>query len=369
VVQCQLEPDVKLSDLSISTRFIILLCGIVAVTAFSARSFYVRQERADLQLRLQEKAAFINKAYAFLISGALARNDDIGLLQIVNSLEDEKEITSVIVVDQKNEIRYHADPDKTGRILEDPLVKQALETGQASMHTFTNAGGPALALICPLKSPESSQPMGVVRIDLTYRQIDQQVNASKQHYWIIMVGSLITSAGLVMMFVGKWILTPLTQMRSAMGTIQTSSPEPTLAETPDEIGQTSKAINELMVRFKTEWQQQWGQQHQRSEQEKAWIQQLTRSFLPDARLMIADKDNRVLSDTGNGAGSKTVKSHLMDLIKDANFSNLLTTAFHKEGEVVRGSVSFENKNYLASIISVPLQQSLVVKTLIALQPY
>jgi len=51
-----------------------------------------------------------------------------------------------------------------------------------------------------------------------------------------------------------------------------------------------------------------------------------------------------------------------------NFANLLTNAFRQEGQVVRGAVVFENKNYQAAILSVPAQQSVTVKTLIALQP-
>jgi hypothetical protein len=359
----------KLNDLNLSNRFTLLLGGIVLMTALSARTFYTRQERSDLQLRLQEKAAFINKFYSFLIADALVRKDDITLLQVVNSLEEDQEISSVIVVDQRAAVRYHADPHKIGMLIDDTLIKNALQTGQPMMMSYTNGGGHALALICPLKVSSGSAPLGAVRIDLTYRRVEQQVAASQQRYWFIILGTLVTTAGLVIVCVNKWILLPLQSLRTALGAINTSLPEPNLPETADEMGETYRAVNDLIVRFKTEWQQQWSQQQNRGEQEKLWIHQLARSFMPDARLLIANKDNRVIADTGNGVPSKTIQRHLLDLIKDANFATLLTSAFQKEGDVVRGQVSFEDKTYLASVISVPVQQSQVVKTLIALQPY
>src|SRR5258708_15956572 len=163
--------NIHIKQYSLSTRFVVLLVGSVAMTAFSARSFYVRQERTDLQMHLQEKAAFINKAYSFLIADALIRKDDISLLQVVNSLEEEKDVISVVVVDQRDEIRYHGDAHKIGLVFDDPLVKNGLQTGQALMMPYSNSGGQALALVSPLKVPSVAQPLGAVRIDLTYRQI------------------------------------------------------------------------------------------------------------------------------------------------------------------------------------------------------
>jgi hypothetical protein len=145
-------------------------------------------------------------------------------------------------------------------------------------------------------------------------------------------------------------------------------PEPNLPNLPDEFGPVHLAINDLVVRFKAELQHQTLNQQVRGEQEKAWVRQLVGTFVPQARLILADKDNRVLSDSVNGAPTRSEKRHLLDLIKDVNFATLLSNAFQKEGEVVQGPVIFQDASYQASVLSVPTQQSVIVKTLIALQP-
>jgi hypothetical protein len=127
-------------------------------------------------------------------------------------------------------------------------------------------------------------------------------------------------------------------------------------------------LNDLLVRIKNEWKHQGTRQLRREEQEKAWIQQLVKSFLPDARIIVADRDNRVIADTGSNGTSRHTPRHLMDLIKDSDFATLLNTAFQKEGEFVKGAVTLQSKNYQASILNVPVKQSVIVKTLIALKP-
>ena len=60
-------------------------------------------------------------------------------------------------------------------------------------------------------------------------------------------------------------------------------------------------------------------------------------------------------------------AHLLDLITDGNFANLLNAAFQQEGEAVRGGVTFQDRSYEAAILSLPSAQVLRVKTLIALK--
>jgi len=359
----------------LSVRFGILTGAIIVLIAFSAQMFFSHQERTDLEHRLQEKSTFINSFYSYLIADALMRKDDVTLLQVVNRLEQDEEITSVIVVDQSDEVRYHADPQKMGTSLDDPIVKQVLHSGDAIMVSYQNSGGKALGIVSPLKIQGTAHAIGAVRIDLTFRRIDNQLLKPRHRFWFVVLGSLVSSIGFMLACVKRWVTGPLDQLRAAFAAVNAATPEPNLPESPDEVGQVYAAANELILRFKNEIQQQWSGQQTRAEQEKAWIQRLVVSFLPEARIIIADKDNRVISDTGNGASARSEKAppagrqvHLLDLIKDANFATLLTGAFQREGEVVRGPVMFQDHTYQASILSVPLQQSIAVKTLIALQP-
>ena len=114
---------------SLFNRLVILTGFLTMSSIVLAEIYFMHHERAILELGLRDKINFITNYYALGIAEALQRNDDIMLQQVINGLEQDHDVTSVIVVDGDGEIRYDVDSDKVGTILEDSLVKKALETG------------------------------------------------------------------------------------------------------------------------------------------------------------------------------------------------------------------------------------------------
>ena len=365
-----------LAKLTLPQRLIAIGAVMGLIVALTAVVFFQRQEHGLLDLRLREKAAFVNNFYSFLIADSLQRKDDVTLLQVVNRLEEDPEITAVIVVDQNGDVRYHADTQKTGTKWDDPLVLNTLKTGDAVASSFVNSGGRALALVSPLKVQGNPQPIGAVRIEFTYRHIENQISRSESGFLFVALGAVTFAVGCLFFMLDRSLLRPLSQLRQAVASLNPMTLDTPLPQTSDEFGEVNMALNDLMAKIRAELQRQQALSLQLGDQEKRWVAQLAQSFLPDARVIIADKDNRVLSDTGNGGGEPRPTSgepgaegrHLLDLIKDANFATLLNNAFQQEGDVVRGPVTLQDHSYQAAILSVPFHQTLTVKTLIALRP-
>src|SRR5690348_1172581 len=163
--------------LSLFTKFTLLSGLLVFVSIYMAESYFLRHERTMLELQLRDKINFISNYYALGVAEALQHDDDVMLQQIVSGLEQDPDITSVIVVDGKSNIRYHSDPEKIGETLDDSLVKRALQTGEAIATPITNAGGKALELVTPLKARGQAAPLGVVRLQVTYHHIEDEVHS------------------------------------------------------------------------------------------------------------------------------------------------------------------------------------------------
>ncbi len=353
----------------LAVRFVVLTCAFILLTAVSAQLFFSRQARTDLEQRLQEKSIFINSFYSYLIADALVRKDDVTLLQVVSRLEQDEEITSVIVVDNRNEVRYHADPDKMGTKFDDQVVINVLKTGAAVMLNYKNSGGRALGIVSPLKIQGGAPAIGVVRIDLTFRRIDNQLSKPMNRYWFVVLGSLVSCSGLMMAFLNRWVSSPLDRLRASFTAVSTTSPDTYFINTGDEFGPVNLAAMDMVARFRNDMQQQSSAYQTRAEQEKAWIYGLARSLFPEGRILIVDKDNLLISDTAHTLPPPgKQRTHLLDLIKDSSFATLLADAFQKEGTLIRGPVKIQDKSFMTSILSLPLKQAIVVKTLIALQP-
>jgi sensor histidine kinase regulating citrate/malate metabolism len=348
-------------------RFGAVAAILVVVVALAAQTYFARKEYTALETRLSEKIDFLRKFYAYLIADCLRRKDDIMLQQVINGLEEDQEITSVVVTDARQQVRYADDPQKIGTLSNDPLAKRVLAGGEGVMAPFQNSGGKALALVSPLKVAGNPAPIGAVRFELTYHRIDQQIKEARENFHMVVLGNLIFCISILLWCIQRWVLAPLHTAKNYLSSINPMTLEANLPESSNDFGQINAALNELALRFRSEWQTQQTQELSRAEQEKRWVAQLARSLLSDARVLVVDKNNRILLDSQDSAGRTAGAPHLLDLITDQQFANLVTAAFQKEGEVVRGPVQFQDTSYAASVYCVPGNQSVLVKTLIALR--
>ena len=316
----------------------------------------LKLDRRNLSMRLIEKANFINNYYVPSMAEALATKDDVRLWQYIGRLEEDREITSVVVLGDKGEVRYHRETDKIGTPWEEDNTLKVLKSGEALLTSFKNAGGQALLLVSPLKIQGVSEPIGALRLELTYNHVEEIIRTALGQFLPVAL-VLILVGGAVMFALSSWSLSaPLKNLQENIASINPASPEATLPESRDEWGRIYQALNDFILRLKSERQSFEGQEVRLAEQEKRLIDQWLRPLLPDRMILAADKDNRLIP------GSQ----HLMDLIADGNFATLVTTAFQKEGEMVQGDVAYEGKPYRAAVVSIPGEQSLAVKTLIVL---
>jgi len=364
---------VKLFPLALFTK-ITLLAGILALVCIgTSQLYFARHERAALQLRLTEKANFVTNFYAFLIADALSRNDDVTLQQVITRLEEDAEVASVVVVDERREVRYHADPEKVATILDDPLLLKSFESGDGVASQSQNRDG--MTLVCPLKVRGRTAPMGAVRIEFTYNHINSTVRKGQASF-------LMVSFGILSMFVGgmhwglrRWVIRPMGRLRAGLSNINPVMLDAGLPEPKTEWGEINGAINQLLTRIRAEWDSTRSGQAVQADSERRWVERLALAFMPDIRILAADRDNRILTDTGltsgqemGGDGASAVGSHLLDLLSDETFASLMTNAFKSEGQVVRGQVTFQTLPYDAAIVRAPEEEARLVKTVIALRP-
>jgi hypothetical protein len=344
---------------------VVMTLGIV----LASQHLLMKQARAGMESRIAEKAAFINHYYAARIAEALQHNDDVSLQQDISQLEEDPEITSVIVVDANSEIRYHSDPQKLGTKWDDPLIQKAMETGDGVMSPFTDSGGRALALVSPLKVQGKPIPLGVVRIDLTYRHVSDQLSRFDNSFHMAVLGYISVSIGFILIFVRRWLIFPLTWIEQQVTALSLTASEPNLPETSDEFGQLAKALNDMLIRFRTQLQDQMGTGAANPlEIERDLVGRIMRTFFPKSLIFISDRDNRIIAGSKEALPAGARSDHVLDLITDKNFGNLVAAAFQKEGESAQGKINFHGKPFIAGILCVPAHESKLVKTLIVLQP-
>jgi sensor histidine kinase regulating citrate/malate metabolism len=178
-------------DWTLSRRLVGAAVLLVVMTSTTVEMYFLHSTRIAMERRLQEKVDFINRFYVNSIADALSSQDDVRLLQDINRLEEDQEITSVVVVDQAGDIRYHSDPEKIGAHFDDALVEETLKSGEGSVNFMKNSGGKALVLASPFRIRGQAKPLGAVRMELTYRSIQRQLDITKRNYLVFLVGLLM----------------------------------------------------------------------------------------------------------------------------------------------------------------------------------
>jgi hypothetical protein len=164
------------------------------------------------------------------------------------------------------------------------------------------------------------------------------------------------------------VLTPLAQLHGEVMKINPSLLESNLPETEDEFGAVNKSINGLLARLKTEWSAQKEALTLKTNEESLLMEQLIGSLFPHSRYLLVDKDNRIVSDSGRVVALAPHEApHLLDILEDAHFSNLVTQAMEHEGVTARGPVSFETQPYEAAVLRIPQGQSKLIRIVIVLR--
>jgi len=358
----------RLKESLIGPISLITLC-IIVMSAVMMQGFLVWQEQRILESRLREKATFINNFYSYWVADSLVHKDDVALQQIITRLEQDPEVVSILVIDNHKEVRYSVDSSKIGTVWEDPLVNNALQSGDGIASTTKGNNGKALILVSPLKTQGQSAPIGAVRIEFTFSSIQNQIYGSMMRFLQLLVGLLIAGVGLMILFFQKWVLYPLFVLKEMISSLNPLALEANFPETPDEFGQVHRAMNDFIIRIKADYQNQPLPGTEKAGQERLLTEEILKAFLPGTRLLLAGSNNQVVSDTGESSDAgTTVQAHLLDLITDKAFGALLSEAFQQEGSTMRGAVTFQDKLYQAIIWRIPSSQPTSIRTIIALEP-
>lgn len=354
----------KYLHIPFSRRFGLLGGLAFMLVILVAHVYYSQRTEGVLKVRLIEKAQFINTFLAFPFSLAINTKDDVSLIQVASELEKQPDILSVILADADGEVRYSADQNKIGDIVGDQEMLKVLKSGQMEMITYFTGGGEATALIAPLIIQGRAKPLGVVRTDVTYKRINESVQQMRDGFFMYAIGIYIFCMTLTMTALRLWVSRPILLLKAYLHTLTPATIEANLPEGPDEFGQLNAGLNELIMRFKSELQTVAMQNIGNAVPETDLLRQVLTSLNPQARVVLANKDNVVVADT-DPVGA-TLGTHLLDLMHDAAFGMLVGKAFEAEGVPAIGPVMLNDEPLTATILRLPESFSRGIRTLILL---
>jgi len=327
-------------------------------------AYYAHRTADVLRQRLDQKAVFISGYLAFPFATSIQNKDDVTLVQIMDQLEKDPDVISAVVVDDRGEIRYSADPNKLGEENLDEDIKKVAETGEPILKRYTNNSGDAMTLVAPLKAQARARPLGIVRLDMTYKNVDEQTARSRDSFTFYAFGIFLFALSMTLSALRAWVSKPLAMLKNYLRTVSPLSAEASLPEGLDDLGQLNAAVNALILKFRSEIQNQVLAAAGQVTQEAELISQTLRGILPESRILMANRENIFISDSateGNVLGQ-----HVLDFASDPAFAPIVGTAFQQEGTPSRGTIVWNNESVHVTVLQLSDLISQGVKTLIVI---
>lgn len=150
---------------------LVLLLGSIALVVGWQQSRSVRGQVEKRGFALAESLAATSKA-------ALLTYNYIALEQAANQAAAGSDIVHIIIHDKEGRSgAYSGRPDLQGKLLEDPLSREAVAIQEPVIRTFVPEGGKekALEVVFPVFLPEASLRWGTVRVALSLEPLASQI--------------------------------------------------------------------------------------------------------------------------------------------------------------------------------------------------
>jgi methyl-accepting chemotaxis protein len=183
-------------NLSIRSRFVLPIAGMVIAFAIFIMVFFPSRQRAVDQKGLENKATSLSRMIAFSVAAGLEFEDRESVLQVLNWAKNDPDILYIVVRNGEGSefASYGVEGQRPGAMVSVPTDFQASQTGEV------------LEIVGPVRRGEATS--GSVQVGVSTRTIAENY---RRGLWTTLLFNLTVAvlALVTVMFVGKQITAPI----------------------------------------------------------------------------------------------------------------------------------------------------------------
>ncbi|MCK5535086.1 hypothetical protein KAI68_08210, partial [bacterium] len=325
----------------LSLKFTFLFVILLLIILFMGKIAIIDYRKSGLEEELQKKGQVLAKIFTPWCIKALEEQDDIFLLNILNSLRQQEDIMYNVVLDEKGIVIGHTNVYKLGKEYNDDITRKALGASKILIQSYRRGNKDLYDYGIPLLS--LGEKLGVLRFGLSRENVDMELEhfASRIKFFMWVIILLLGTE--VFFLVNYKISKPLIKIKEAVNLLGGQYFEYKVpVETNDEIGGISKGIENFIGQIKRELEFQEEKNKRGSLLEIKRLGEMLNVLLEntDKKVLVADVNNNVVFSNIETQEDKMVGGHLLDIIKEKDFVALLNDAFSKRGEIVKEIINF-----------------------------
>jgi len=227
-----------------------LVIGLIVLSVFLSSLVAVFRESAKIEATLREEGQTVLYSFEPLAVQAIKQGDFSLLKQCLkNMVEHDAAFRYITLVDASGKSVAHSNPDREGRVFNDPVGIKAAQTTKVLVQTYLRDTGEKLYDIAIPVNVDGRQ-WGALRLGIPLTEIAE---AKKQTIlWGLAVGAIIIIIGAAFsLLVIRAIVRPVRQLaEQARTAAQGDLTRQTVVNTNDEIGALAGAFNEMMDKIR-----------------------------------------------------------------------------------------------------------------------
>ena len=329
---------------------IFLLLFVIGVIV---GNLFILQKGSVLEKGLKEQGTAIINMFANQSAQAIKNKDDLALLSYVHTLREQSGVVYAAVLDTKGKVLAHTVTSKIG-------TNPGVQVGRADE-----------ILTHPLLLERKR--IGTVYLGLSRESIDSLIAQTRRNVWtVIIISSVII--GLIFFILTNYLVTkPLQSIKDDIPLIAKGDLEPRIdIHTRDEIARLAKAISSAFKLTREREETYLNRIGDRNQEENERIKNLLEITSKDKGIILTESHHNIIflnskaEEILGKERKEVIGSHIIGIIKDHTFLDLLKKALNQPEKMVEGKINLANKSFKTVITTVKNTEGELINVIVGL---
>ncbi|MCK4532287.1 hypothetical protein KAU39_00750 [bacterium] len=300
---------------------------------FFLSAFSLYQQKLFFVENLTKEIFSSGKKFIPSCEKGLEDKNDLKLLQHINEITKNKNISYAMVLNPEGKILAHSQLNHWGKTYQDLEIKQVLKSGKYIIRK--NKKG--IYIIFPLK--KKNKPIGLLQIEATYLQINQKLKTIKKTTYITIFVSLLL-IGLWLKIILKFtIITPLKNLKSAIEYFPLPKLSSLNQESAGGFNSIRQKFNQIFKHFKKEQLFLKNQSVLHKENMNLFLKSIGET-LNEGNLLL-DSNNKIVFINNSACKILNLKKdnilncHILDVFKNPEILKIINKALNNPNQIIK----------------------------------
>ncbi|MDH4161791.1 MAG: HAMP domain-containing protein [Nitrospirota bacterium] len=236
-----------LSSLSVRSKIAGMLLLVLCTAVLSLGLYTFTRQNSLLRSEMRSRAETLVQQLASAGKEGLLTKQELPVVSTISDIQNRVDVVYALVLDDEGRVFAHSDFSKKNAVLTGPVDRAAMKADGLLFQEVDLIGDPVLDAAVPVLLKSKNLRIGVARIGLSQKALNEQISAQLRTYLWIALGFIC--GGLVISFlVARMLTKPLDSLEEGIQIVAKGDLRKLVqVRSNDEIGRLTNAFNQMIL--------------------------------------------------------------------------------------------------------------------------